>query len=1013
MTLFLKIKSTNYYCTLLITNDRSMKTRALQLITFIVLLIFSNVIPLSAQDSSLGFSMFNNRNHPELDWQSAETDHFIISYPKHLEGIENEAASIAEATYAALSENFGITFDYKIRIFLSDEDEIVNGFAVPYPRSYTNIWVHLNDVAENWSGPEKWLRTVVAHELAHIFHFEAVKSNIPLIGILGTVPGLTAPWVEGIAQYQTEPWHAFRGDALLRAAFYDGRPSYRDNSSIRNGQLMYATGNSQLRYFSSVYGDTLFPKLLAHREKLLGGLIQYHNFEKAFKETTGKEYNAFQDEWRRHLNIYYHTLAGQMDRSDSLGVNPKALPGLFKYDAKYSPDTTRIAGVSLVSAQRPYRVLYVAANDSTAETKVLDEGSIRAPLNWSPDGTYIAYSKNTRGENSSLLNDIYIVNSETGDRTRLTHSRRASYPVFSSDGEYLYFVVSEAGTGNIVQYHLEEKTETRLTQYSGDVQIARLALHPRGTHLAYAIFDKNGDRKIAVIDLNNLGGRYYTDPKVDDRNPIWSPDGNTLLYTSMRDFVPNIFAINPFDDDLNEERVTALFTGATALQWLSADSTHQTGRIVLSTTDTKRDNKIYVVDASDRANDPSQNVNPSYSGWITHTPPKSIPKQIAPDPTLINERYRYHSLKNISHIATIPFPVFGENDFGVGVLTSFTDPLAKHMINVLGMASFVDFKENSLFLLSYMNNQLRPSLSFNIYHNSFTGRIYERDFLVTTNSGGFVLASLPRDWIDSPFVSTILYSRLRYDYTDGKRFWEPDVTTAILGLPESGWQSDLLLGLRMTSQKPYAHNIIHPLDGWGFEPRITIATKALGGKTEYIRPDIRAYTILPAIGNSRFYLYGRAIAQEGNSFSQDYIGFSRYDELEFGDLMPGINFLYSDTERVRGFSDYVTGDRMLFGTLEYRIPFLNSLQTEILGLISLGRTTLSAFLDAGAVWGEPDSTGDRALTSRAGAGAELKNVLNIGPLSIIHSLGFAQPVPDFGGSQNREIYYRVKTTIPF
>lgn len=990
-----------------------MRKKALQSLALCSLFIFGDLTTLIAQDSSIGFSLFNNRNHPELDWQSAETDHFIINYPKHLEGIENEAAAIAEATYAALSENFGITFDYKIRIFLSDEDEIVNGFAVPYPRSYTNIWVHLNDVAENWSGPEKWLRTVVAHELAHIFQFEAVKSNIPLIGILGTVPGLTDPWVEGIAQYQTEPWHAFRGDALLRAAFYDGRPSFRDNSSIRNGQLMYASGNSQLRYFSSVYGDSLFPKLLAHREKVLGGLIQYHNFENAFKETTGKEYNTFQDEWRRHMNIYYHTLAGQMDRSDSLGVNPTSLPGLIISDTKFSSDTTRIAVVSIVSSQRPYRELYVVENDSTSKKRVLDEGSIRAPISWSPDGSSIAYSKNVRGENSSLLNDIYIVNSETGKRTRLTHSRRASYPVYSTDGDHLYFVVNEAGTGNIVRYHLNDKTETRLTHYSGDVQIARLAMHPKGTHLAYAIFDKNGDRKIAVVDLDSRSGRYFTDPKLDDRNPIWSPDGETLLFTSLRDFVPNIFAINPFEEDSSEERVTALFTGATALQWLPADSTHQSGRIVLSTTDTKRDNKIYIVDASNRAEEPTQDVNPSYTKWITHTPPNTIPEQISPDPTLIKERYRYNSLRNISHIATIPFPVFGENDYGVGVLTSFTDPLAKHMITALGMASFVDLKENSLFLLSYMNNQFRSALSFNFYHNSFTGRIYERDFLVTTNSGGFVLASLPRDWIDTPFVSTTLYSRLRYDYTDGKRFWEPDVTTAILGLPESGWQSDLLLGLRMKSQKPYVHNNIHPLDGWGFEPRITIATKALGGRTEYIRPDIRAYTILPAIGNSRFYLYGRAIAQEGNSFNQDYIGFSRYDELEFGDLMPGLNFLYSDTERVRGFSDYVTGDRMLFGTLEYRMPFLSSLQTEILGMISLGRTTLSAFLDAGAIWGEPDSTGERALTSRAGTGVELKNVLNIGPLSIIHSLGFAQPVPDFGGSQNQEIYYRIKTTIPF
>src|SRR5690606_6642391 len=162
-----------------------------------------------------------------------------------------EAASIAEETYRAISANLGITFENKIRVYLSDEDEIVNGFAVPFPHAYTNIWVHLTDAAQQWSSSEKWLRTVLAQELGDIFQFEAVKSNVNLIGALGIFPGLTAPWVEGFAQYQTEQWHALRGDELLRTAFYEGRPSFRDGTSIRNGRLMYAVGNAQLRYFTS------------------------------------------------------------------------------------------------------------------------------------------------------------------------------------------------------------------------------------------------------------------------------------------------------------------------------------------------------------------------------------------------------------------------------------------------------------------------------------------------------------------------------------------------------------------------------------------------------------------------------------------------------------------------------------------------------------------------------------------------------------------------------------------
>ncbi len=968
--------------------------------------VFSQAFP-------AGFSMMNQRNHPELKWVSVETEHFIISYPEHLSGIEAQAASIAEATYHALSENLNVEFDYKIRINLSDEDEIMNGFAVPFPRAYTNIWVNLNEVAEGWSGPEKWLRTVIAHELAHIFHFEAVKSNLPLIGTLGIAPSLPVPWTEGIAQYYTEPWHALRGDDLLRKAFYDGRPSYTDGTSMRNRSLMYAVGNAQVRYFSHTYGDTLMPKILAHRNELLGGLIRVHNFNKAFEEVMDRSFNDFEDEWRRHANIYYHSLASQMERSDSLGVDPEDIPGLFISDVQYSPDTTKIAILALRSRQQPYQQLSIITNDTLRERRVIAEGNFKTPLSWSPDGEKIAYASIRRGNHGSLLNDIYLIDVESGRRTRLTHSRRASYPQFTTDGQGLYYVVNENGTGNIFFMDLESGKEQRITSHKSDVQLGRLAIHPEGKYIAFARFEEDGKRHIVVLNRETGTERLLTNPDQDDRYPLWNHDGRLLAYTSLRDYVPNVFVIDPFNDNATEERVTALFAGGTALQWLPPDSLHEAGTMVLTGSDTKRDNHIHRIDASRRAEDLQLSVNPSYTAWLTHQPTSVIPSQIAPDEELIINRYPYNSWRNISHASTIPFPYFSSrDDFGLGVISVFSEPLSKHMFSMAAAVSFTRFQDNSLIFLSYMNNQFTPSISFNLYHNSFTGRFYERDYLVTTNSGGYVMATLPRDWIDNDFISTNLYARFRYEYTDAERFWDFDETEHVLGEPMSGWQQDMRLGLRITKRKPYVHNVIHPLSGWGVEARVTMASEALGGETEYIRPDLTSYVIFPGLSEHRFYLYGRAIAQWGDAFPQDYIGLSRYDDIQLGGALAGLDILYADAERVRGYRDYVTGNRLLFGTLEYRIPFADNLHTEILGIISLQRTTLTAFIDGGVVRNDNLPSGDRTV-SRAGAGLELKNVLSIGGLQILHSLGLAQPVEHIGDDDHLELYYRVRAVIPF
>lgn len=986
-------------------------TGRLSAIILFILLLCPIAQVASAQNNPFGFSMFNERNHPQIKWMSAETEHFIITYPDHLSGIEAEAAAIAEASYHSLSENLNVTFDYKIRIYLSDEDEIVNGFAVPFNRAYTNIWVNLNDVAQDWSGSEKWLRTVIAHELAHIFHFEAVKSGIPLIGILGIAPSLPEPWTEGLAQYLTEPWHVLRGDAILRTSIYDGRPSHRDGSSIRNRGLMYAAGNSQLRYFASTYGDSLLPQIFAHRSDMLFGLFKYHGFREAFKEKTGKDFREFEDEWRRHVSIYYHTLAGQMERTDSLGVKADSIAGMFVSDVKYSPDASRFAVVSFVSEERPFNRLMVVDNDDDRRTRVLVDGSIRSQVAWSADGKYLVYAALRRGRYGSIINDLYKVDVESARRERLTDNRRAVNPAMGKD-DRVFYVVNENGTGNIFSRGLHGGDEQRHTSYSGDVQIGKTSMHPDGISLAYALFDADGSRYIVVLDTKTGDERRFTDPGVDDRNPIWSPDGKLMAYNSMRDYVANVFIIDPFDGVNTEERVTALFTGGLLADWIPADSTYASGRLVLITNDAKRYNRVYNADASRRAVEPQPDINPSYTRWLTHLPKNALPVHIEKDASLISDRYAYNSWSNISHVATIPFPYYSsEDNYGLGFVTIFSEPLSKHMFTGVGAISFNQLADNSLVFLGYTNNQLQPSISLNAYHNSFTGRIYERDVLVTRNSGAFLLASLPRDWVDSPFVNTTLYGRLRYEHTDASWNWSA-LSAPSLGLPEDGWQSDIRLGFRINKSKPYAHNIIHPLEGWGIETRLSVATKAMGGDTEFVRPDIMAYAVLPALGGARFYLYGRAIAQWGDAFAQDYIGFSRFDDVQFGASLPGLDFLYSDTERVRGFSDYIVGNRMLFGTIEYRVPFLPSLETRLLGLIDFGMTSIAAFLDGGMVWVDGFSPGEDAV-KRAGTGFEIKNVLSLGILSFTHSLGFAQPVPDFGGGKNQEIYYRIRAVVPF
>ena len=711
-----------------------------------------------------GFRTFSGRNHPEIDWRVAETEHFEIVYPERLAGIEAEAAAVAEETYAALSENLGVTFDRPIRVYLSDEDEIANGFAFSVgPAGFTNIWVHVNETAEVWTGDVKWLRKVMAHEIAHIFHYRAIRSPIGLLQNVFANP-IPSFWAEGLAQYQTEEWDAQRGDRWLRTAVFEDRLSYSDATSAWNGRLRYAVGNSQVRYLADTYGDSTLVNILRHRKRLLPG-VRVHDFYSAFEAEVGTPYRTFYEDWRKHVNVYYNTLAGRMERVDSLGT-PLDIPGAYLYDVAYSPDTAKVAALVLSSVARPVRRLAVieGLTDTTVarDVRVLAEGSLEAPIAWSPDGRLIAYARTVRGRYGSLVNDLYVVDVETGDTERLTRSRRASSPAFGPDGR-LAFIGSAGGTANVFLLDPETGAEAPLTAFTGDVQLTTLRWSPDGGRLAFARFDADGDRTLVVFDLASGDLAEVSVSGEDDRIPVWSPDGSKLAFTSLRDDAPNVFVLDlsrqeRVEDGKNgrptsptvvpmplplfhasalplpkERRVTHLFGGATAHDWLPPDSLHPDGRIVLVTSESKRRERAFAVDARQTATVTTPATAPlQYTSWTEHRPPNEIPDAVAPDASLVRDRYGYNSWANVTHAGSfaLPYAEFDGSDYGLFGTTIWMEPLGKHVFLGLLSVSIPKFAEQTLAFLSYTNNQLRPTLTLNAYRYPSPARWYGSSLLI-------------------------------------------------------------------------------------------------------------------------------------------------------------------------------------------------------------------------------------------------------------------------------------------
>jgi dipeptidyl aminopeptidase/acylaminoacyl peptidase len=198
----------------------------------------------------------------------------------------------------------------------------------------------------------------------------------------------------------------------------------------------------------------------------------------------------------------------------------------------------------------------------------------------SPDGLWVAYTVRTLDPKADSTNtDLYMVPFAGGPAVQLTASPKAeSRPRFSPDGRYLAFLSGRDGKKNQV-WLLDRRggEAVKLTSYKADV--SDLAWSPDGKRLALVVGDVDpddedeekaeGDKEglpktpkpivvrrlqfkrdgegylrdlrqhLYVFDVESKASTQITSGPYDDSEPVWSPDGRVLAFTSNRTQEPD------------------------------------------------------------------------------------------------------------------------------------------------------------------------------------------------------------------------------------------------------------------------------------------------------------------------------------------------------------------------------------------------------------------------------------------------------------------------------------------
>jgi serine/threonine protein kinase/sugar lactone lactonase YvrE len=224
----------------------------------------------------------------------------------------------------------------------------------------------------------------------------------------------------------------------------------------------------------------------------------------------------------------------------------------------------------------------------TGEARAVDVNGDAVQPQWSPHGHRIAFWSYSHSERN--YRDIWTVAAEGGKIVPVTRDEHVDWnPVWSPDGEYLYFCSSRAGTMSLWRAAIDEETgivrgAPELVTSSPAARMGQITIARDGRHIAYQAdlstwnvhkvsfdpdseavvgepvaitsgsrwavypnvspddqwvaftFDHGGGHSdIAVVRTDGTGLRQLTDERHFSHNsPRWSPDGAQLVFYSAR-----------------------------------------------------------------------------------------------------------------------------------------------------------------------------------------------------------------------------------------------------------------------------------------------------------------------------------------------------------------------------------------------------------------------------------------------------------------------------------------------
>jgi Tol biopolymer transport system component len=506
---------------------------------------------------------------PSRGWSTIRSENFDIHFHPGLERLAPEAAIYAEQAYAILKAEFEPP-PGRISIVLSDVGENLNGFANP-TNNVVGIFTAQFRSSEIFN-PRlgSWWQTIIFHEIAHMFDLSQTRGAIKeRTRILGQLPAQSAvkpwPFIEGTAVYMKYKHlgESRLNDSMTRMAIrqmvlsgkFPTLNEIRQNYTKRDwpylGFLVYNYSAWLVRYLEVRFGPDAYKRF----SDANGGLVSTKDFNQPFQQAFGVSLDQVYDDFVRWLPSQFESEIASIRQNGVTQTEKLSSFGFFAGSPSnsengliYHHQSTLRNGLRVIKDGQE-RELFAGEADSAQ---------------WSPDGKQIIYTASgpTNPYNSNA--DLYQFDLATGQRKALTDGERVYFARYAPDGKSIFIAKnSPDGSTALARYFTDVDKVQPLRDFPHqDGVIHSFAVAPNGQFLVLSLLRRGGFQDLYRYVPQTGELTALTQDKTVDADPVFSPDGRYVIYSSDINRVYNLYAYRL--DDGATFQITNVLTGAFA-----------------------------------------------------------------------------------------------------------------------------------------------------------------------------------------------------------------------------------------------------------------------------------------------------------------------------------------------------------------------------------------------------------------------------------------------------------------